>query len=469
MARKRTLTVESPRRVGERIILYGWINSVRSHGRIIFADLRDRKGLVQILFEPGKEEVFEKAERLKPEWVVKVKGEVKKRPEEMGNPDLETGEVEVRVEKIKILSEAETPPFPLQTKGYKIEEEKRLEYRYLDLRRKRLQRNLRLRQETKRIMSNFLAERGFLEVETPILTKSTPEGARDFVVPSRLQPGKFYALPQSPQQYKQLLMVAGVEKYFQFARCFRDEDPRADRAYGEFTQLDIEISFTSQEEVLRLTEELFVKVVEEVFPEKKIKERPFPRLPYREAMEEWGSDKPDLRENKEDEDELAFCFIVDWPLFQQTEEREISSAHHPFTAPKEKDIPLLEEKPMEAQSWQHDFVLNGYEIGGGSIRITDPEVQKKVFEVLGHSKEEVEERFGHLLEAFDYGVPPHGGIAPGVDRFLLAALGEPSIREVMAFPNTAGGRTAVMEAPSKLRPEQLEELHLKVVKEVEES
>jgi aspartyl-tRNA synthetase len=461
---KRILSSQAKEKIGEKIKVNGWIDSIRSHGKIVFADLRDRKGLLQIVFTPKEKELLEKSSQLKPEYVVEIKGTVQKRPDNMVNSDLESGTVELKAEELKILSEAKTPPFPLDTDGYKIDEEKRLKYRYLDLRRKRLRRNLTKRQKVTKIVRDFLVDKDFTEIETPILTKSTPEGARDFVVPSRLQPGKFYALPQSPQQYKQLLMVAGMEKYFQFAKCFRDEDPRADRAYGEFTQVDIELSFSNQKEILEMIEELFIKIVKEVFPNKKIKETPFPRISYKEAMEKWGTDKPDLRENKDDPNELAFCFIVDWPLFEKTEERDISPMHHPFTAPKEDYIKYLDEDPMKVLSWQHDFVLNGYEIGGGSIRITDPKIQEKIFEVLGHNKEEIHEKFGHLLEAFEYGVPPHGGIAPGLDRFLMALLGEKNIREVMAFPASSGGKISVMDAPSKISKDQLKELSIDIKK-----
>jgi len=457
----RTLIKKTPEKTGERIKACGWINKIRSHGKVMFADLRDRSGLLQMVFDSKDSQVWEKAETLKPEWVVEVEGTISKRPENMTNADIETGEIELHVDKIEILSKAKTPPFPLDTEGYEINEEKRLKYRYLDLRRSRMQRNLRLRQGVIRAMREFLVKKDFWEIETPILTKSTPEGARDFVVPSRLQPGKFYALPQSPQQYKQLLMVAGIEKYFQIARCFRDEDPRADRAYGEFAQLDIEMSFTNQNQILELTEELFITIIKELFPEKKIKQKPFPRITYKEAVEKYNSDKPDLRTKKKDPNELAFCFIVDWPLFEKTEEREISSSHHPFTAPKAEDIQLLDKDPMKVRSWQHDFVLNGYEIGGGSIRITDPVVQEKIFEILGHNKKEIREKFGHLLEAFEYGVPPHGGIALGIGRFLMVLLAESSIREVVAFPAMASGKTAVVEAPSKLKKDQLKELHIR--------
>lgn len=461
---ERILSSETTKKVGEKVKLIGWVHATRSHGKIVFVDLRDKAGLVQLFFNPENKDLLEQGNRLRSEWIIEVEGTVAKRPEKMVNPDLATGEIELKVEKLEVLSEAKTPPIPIDTDGYKIEEEKRLKYRYLDLRRQRMKRNLEIRQKVIHLMREFLIEKGFIEIETPILTKSTPEGARDFVVPSRLQPGKFYALPQSPQQYKQLLMVAGFEKYFQIARCFRDEDPRADRAYGEFTQLDIEMSFVSQEDILKLVEELYIKTIKQVFPEKKISQIPFPRIPYQEAIDQYGTDKPDIRKNKKNKNELAFCFIVDWPLFEKTEEKKISSSHHPFTAPKDKDIPLLDSEPLKVRSWQHDLVLNGYEIGGGSIRISDPEIQKKIFEILGHSKQEIQQKFGHLLEAFEYGVPPHGGIAPGIDRSLMVILGEPSLREVIAFPMTAKGKTAVMDAPSELTKEQLDEIHLKVIR-----
>jgi len=327
-----------------------------------------------------------------------------------------------------------------------------------------MQKNLRMRHNVVSLMRNFLKEKGFVEIETPILTKSTPEGARDFVVPSRLHPENFYALPQSPQQYKQLLMVGGMERYFQIAKCLRDEDPRADRQ-PEFTQLDIEMSFPTQEEILLLIEELYIKIVKELFPEKKIQQIPFPRLTHKEAMETYYSDKPDMRKDKNDPNELAFCFVIDWPLFEKTEEKQISSSHHPFTAPKDEDIALLDKDPMKAKSWQHDLALNGSEIAGGSIRITDPEIQKKIFKILGHSDEEIQQKFGHLLGAFEYGVPPHGGVASGIDRFLAILLNEPNIREVIAFPKTGDFRSLMMDSPSPISEEQLRELHLKIEKQ----
>jgi aspartyl-tRNA synthetase len=461
---QRTLAKDTLEKIGQRVLLQGWVNTRRDHGKVVFVDLRDRSGVVQVVLSPtlrvGKETLRVASPR--PEDVIEVWGTVVERSPQTINPDLPTGTVEVKAESVKIINRAETPPFDVYGDGREINEELRLKYRYLDLRRPRLVKNLELRHQTIKFIRGHLDAKGFIEVETPILTKSTPEGARDFIVPSRLQPGRFYALPQSPQQYKQLLMVAGLEKYYQIARCFRDEDPRADRAYGEFTQLDLEVSFATQEEILQLTEDLFTQMVAEVFPEKKISQKPFPRLSYQECLEKYGSDRPDLRQDKNDPDELAFCFVVDWPLFEKTETKEIAPSHHPFTAPKDEDIPLLDSGPMRARSWQHDFVLNGFEVGGGSIRITDPEVQKKVFEILGLSSEEIDQKFGHLLEAFKYGVPPHGGIAPGIDRFLYVVLGERSLREVMAFPMTSGGRTAVMNAPSEVDEKQLKELGINI-------
>ncbi len=446
--------------------LYGWVNARRDHGKIIFIDLRDRSSLVQVVFTPE----IKGASDLRLEYVVKVAGLVKERPANMVNPNQPNGKYEVEAKELQIISRAAEMPLPIDGDGYDIDETVRMKYRYLDLRRERMQRNLRLRHEATQFIRNYLSEKGFWEIETPILTKTTPEGARDFLVPSRLQPGKFYALPQSPQQYKQLLQVAGVEKYFQIARCFRDEDPRADRAYGEFTQLDIEMSFVAQEDILRLAEDLFTKLVQTVFPEKKVKQTPWPRLLHKEAVEKYGSDKPDLRENKKDPDELAFAWVLDFPLFtEQIKEdffhgsgsAKFAPSHHMFTAPHPDDVPLLDTDPTRVRGLQHDMVLNGFEVGGGSVRIHQPEIQEKIFDLIGFSPEQ-KKQFSHMLQAFTYGVPPHGGIAPGLDRFLYAVLGEKSIREVMAFPATAGGQTAVVDAPSEATEEQLKELGLKI-------
>ena len=370
----------------------------------------------------------------------------------------------MEVKELKVLSEAKTLPFSVSKDGYEISEEKRLKYRYLDLRRSRLKRNMEMRNKVIRFMRDFLGEEGFVEIETPVLTKSTPEGARDFVVPARLQPGKFYALPQSPQQYKQLLQIAGFEKYFQIARCFRDEDPRADRQ-AEFTQLDFEMSFVETEDILNLTERLFIDLVKKIFPEKKIQKIPFPRIPYSEAMKKYNSDKPDIRRNKEDSEELAFCFVVDFPMFEWNErEKRWDTPHHPFTRPQTEDIEKMKKEPEKTLAYQYDFVLNGVEIGGGSLRSYKSEMLEAVFEIMGHKKEDIREKFGHLLEAFQYGVPPHGGNAPGIDRFLSILLNEESVREVMAFPKTGDNRDLMMGAPAEISKEQLKELKIKINK-----
>ena len=443
----------------------GWVQAIRSHGKIIFIDLRDRSGFLQVIFTPREEDLYKLAKSLRPEWVVGIEGEVQKRPPGMVNPKVETGQVELKPEKLEVFSKAKTLPFPIDTPGYEILEEKRLKYRYLDLRRKRMKKNLILRQKVIRVIREFLFQEDFIEVETPILTKSTPEGARDFLVPSRLQPGKFYALPQSPQQYKQLLQVSGIEKYFQIARCFRDEDPRADRQ-AEFTQLDIEMAFIEQEDILSLIENLYVHVVRKTFPEKRISKIPFPRLTYKEAVEKYKTDRPDLRRNKENPDELAFCFVVDFPMFEWKEkEKRFDAVHHPFTRSKEKDINKIRENPGKILAHQYDSVLNGEEIGGGSLRIYNPEILETVFEIMGHKKSEIKNKFGHLLKAFEYGVPPHGGIALGLERILMVLLNEKNIREVMAFPKTGDSRDPMMEAPSEVDKEQLRELHIDIKRE----
>lgn len=461
---ERTLALETINHIGEVVTLKGWIANRRDHGKVQFFDLRDRSGIIQVV-AVGKDIA------VSVEDVVEIHGLVKKRPEKLINPKLPTGTVEIEVQILTIISKAKELPFPIDTDGYAIDEEIRSKYRYLDIRRPRMTNNLRLKSKVTTFIRNFLTERDFVEVETPILTKTTPEGARDFLVPSRLQRGKFYALPQSPQQYKQLLMVAGIERYFQLARCFRDEDPRKDRAYGEFTQLDLEMSFVTQEDILQLAEELFTEIVKRYFPEKRISTSPWPRLSHATAKSMYGTDKPDLRKNKNDPDELAFAWTIDFPLFtEQTKDdfyhgsgsAKFAPSHHMFTAPHPDDIPFLDTDPTKVRGLQHDLVLNGYEVGGGSIRIHQAEVQEKVFDLIGFSKEQ-KKQFEHMLTAFSYGVPPHGGIAPGIDRFLFTALGEPSIREVMAFPTSASGQTAVMDAPGTAALAQLKELGIRVL------
>ncbi|MBU1045717.1 aspartate--tRNA ligase [Patescibacteria group bacterium] len=472
---KRAIISETPKHIGEKVKVSGWVQSCRSHGKLIFIDLRDKSGLLQVIFLPNLSgNILETAKKIRPEWVVEIIGIIKKREGNTENKNIETGAIELSVEEIKVLAEAKTLPFPIDDDGYQIKEEKRLKYRYLDLRRERMKNNLIVRQKAAIFIRNFLSDRGFLEIETPILTKSTPEGARDFLVPSRLQPGKFYALPQSPQQYKQLLMVAGIEKYFQFPHVFRDEDLRADRLF-EHTQVDIEMSFIEQEDVFNLIETMITDLAEKIF-NKKIQEKPFPRITHTEAMKKYKSDKPDLRKDKES-GELAFCWVLDFPMFEVLEDGSIDAVHHPFTALADEGLkkfkaisveelrsPQGKKELLGFKAKQYDLVLNGVEVMGGSIRTHESEVLKKTFEVLGHKPEAVKKRFGHILEAFEYGVPPHGGIAAGFDRLLQTILNEKSIRETVAFPTATSGITSVMDAPSSVSEDQLRELGIKIVK-----
>lgn len=569
--------------VGEVVTLNGWIDTRRDHGGLIFIDLRDRSGLIQIVFSPEvNQEAFHLAEQVRSEYVVAVKGKVCKRPLETENPNLKTGKIEIYVEKMEVYSAARTPPFYIED-GIEVDETLRLKYRYLDLRRPEMRDNLMLRHRIIKIMRDFLDNNGFLEIETPILTKSTPEGARDYLVPSRVHPGEFFALPQSPQIFKQLLMVAGMERYFQIARCFRDEDLRADRQ-PEFTQLDMEMSFIDEEDIFTLVE----KLMQEIFAGGTSQQIsiPFPRLSYEEAMEKYGSDKPDLRFGLEikditeivkdvdfkvfssavkaggvvralnaktcgsftrreidelgdlavqngargmawivvgekelkspitkffseekiqqllaaveaepgdlllfaadqtdvvarvlgslrlelgkrlgliDEKQLNFVWVVDFPLleYDQDEKRYIA-VHHPFTSPRVEDFDLLDKSPGEVKARAYDLVLNGTEIGGGSIRIHRRDWQEKMFSLLGLSQEEAEDKFGFMLEAFQYGTPPHGGIAFGIDRLLMIMSGRHSIRDVIAFPKTQSASCLMTEAPSGVSPRQLRELALKI-------
>jgi len=583
--------------VGSKVTLAGWVDRRRDHGGLIFIDLRDREGIVQVVFNPEtSKECCEVASEMRNEYVVRVSGKVARRPQGTENPKLATGEIEVIAQDTDILNPSKTPPFYINEE-IEVEEGLRFKYRYLDLRRPRMKENLLLRHRVVKFIRDFLSARGFIEIETPILIKSTPEGARDYLVPSRLHPGKFYALPQSPQQIKQLLMVAGVEKYFQIAKCFRDEDTRADRQ-PEFTQLDIEMSFIEEEDILNLMEELFTAMVEAVKPEMRVV-KPFSRLAYAEAMERYGTDKPDLRFGLEirdlsdivaqsdfsvfrsaiaeggkvkgicapggatytrrqldelnklvqdmgaeglvtialgtaagslsdltmemvksvaakfltldqikqmaerleadggdllliiagrpkvvntalgelrlemghqlklaDPSVLAFAFITGFPLLKRNEETgQWEPMHHPFTSPREEDMPLLDSAPEEVRGKHYDLVCNGCEIAGGSLRIYTSHLQRKLFKLLGYSDEEVEERFGHLLEAFDYGAPPHGGIASGIDRMVMLLAGEETIREVMAFPKNQSAADLTFNAPSPVTEEQLAELHLRLREE----
>lgn len=567
--------------IGTRVRLAGWVHRRRDHGGLIFIDLRDRWGLTQVTFDPAKSEIFANAEQLRPEWSISVEGEVVRRPEGNENPDLPTGEIEVDAAELRVLNTSETPPFEIDRER-PVDEMLRLKYRYLDLRRQRMRENVIFRHRVVKHIRDFLTERDFIEVETPLLTASSPEGARDYLVPARLYPGQFYALPQSPQQFKQLLMVAGFERYFQIARALRDEDQRGDRQ-PEHTQLDLEMSYTTQDEILDLIEDLYIEIVENL-TQKKLLAKPFPRLTYAESMNRFGADKPDLRfgleltdvseivktsefkvfrgavesggsvraitvgdlgdlsrreiddltavaaaggarglaylrvtedgltspiakffspENLDtlregtgaetgdyiffvadrdpvvfeslnrlrlhfrdrlglaDPDVLGLCWVTDFPLFEWNEdEKRIEPMHHMFTMPREEDLPLLDSDPLKVIGQLYDLVANGTELASGSIRIHRPDLQQKVFSTIGIEPDEAERRFGAMLTAFRYGAPPHGGIAPGIDRLIMVLRDEPNIREVMAFPKTQAARDEMMDAPGPVTEEQLKELHI---------
>ena len=576
--------------VGHKVQLAGWVHRRRDHGGLIFIDLRDSSGLAQIVFNPEiTPDVHSLAESLRSEWVVQIHGVVRARPEGMQNPEMSSGDVEVEAISMEILNQSETPPFSISDYS-DVDELLRLKYRYLDLRRPQMQEMLSLRHKVVKFIRDFLDERGFLEIETPILTKSTPEGARDYLVPSRLYPGQFYALPQSPQQLKQLLMVSGVERYFQIARCFRDEDPRADRQ-PEFTQLDLEMSFVEEEDILELTEEMYSTLVKELTPNKKIP-KIFPRISYQESMQKYGTDKPDLRFGLElfdfsdlfvgtefrvfdsilnegglikgfaapgmasyprrqlddlnefvkargasgmiyvslrgdslenlkpedinspinrflspelvvkmakrsganvgdsiliiagpvkstntalsllrneigarleliDKDEIAFAFVTEFPLFEWDEDgNRWEPMHHAFTMPLNLDSVDLEANPAQVIAHWYDVVANGDELASGSIRICDPDLQRRVFRLAGYSDEQIDERFGHMLTAFKYGAPPHGGIAPGIDRLVMLLSDKNNIREVIAFPKTQNAMDPLFESPSHVSDTQLKELEI---------
>lgn len=572
--------------IGKTITLAGWVHRRRDHGGVTFIDLRDRFGLVQIVTNA---DLFPEAHRgmipVRAEWVIQVEGLVRERPNGMKNPEIATGEIEVEVQSVNILNPAKTPPIYIN-KEEEIDEQVRLRYRYLDLRTERMRGNLVLRHKVVKFIRDYLDGRGFLEVETPILFKTTPEGARDYLVPSRVHPGEFYALPQSPQQLKQLLMVAGVERYFQIARCFRDEDQRGDRQ-PEFTQLDLEMSFAEREDIMALIEDMLTNLVGEVVPAKKLMQSPWPRFTYDEVLTRFGKDNPDIRFGLElvdftdlaavsgfrvfediaaegghvrainarglgdysrkqideltefvsqygarglayialtsegeqrssfarflseemlntfvkrldaqpgdlllfiaaaptvvyeslgrlreflgdrlglrDPNLLGFCWVIDFPFVMWNEaERRWDPSHHLFTSPMIEDLPLLDTDPGKARGQQYDMVLNGYEVGGGSIRIHNRALQAKVFSLIGLSDEVAQERFGHMLEAFEYGAPPHGGIAPGIDRICMILAGEPNIREVIAFPKNQNARDLMGCAPSLVEAQQLKELHIQL-------
>jgi len=462
---EKNLIKDTLEKIGQTVTLSGWVDTKRDHGKLTFIDLRDRSGKVQCVG-------FQKMSDLSTESVVELTGTVKERPERMVNPDLETGTIEIEVIEYKILNKAAELPIPVDSDGRDINEEVRLKYRYLDLRRSRLQQNIRLRNTYMQILRNELLSDDFVEIETPLLTKATMEGARDFLVPSRFQPGKFYALPQSPQQYKQLLMVAGFERYFQFPHCLRDEDLRADRGF-EHTQLDIEISFVNRDQVMKRIENLVKTAVKGVGGN--LKDETFPVFTYKEAMEKYGADKFDLRTEEEKKaNVLAFAWVVDFPFFKKVDKGDAAEmrdsksgwtfTHNPFSSPlpEHEEWLLKGERIDEIMTAQYDLVCNGLEVGGGSIRAHKPEVLKATYKVMGYSEKETEESIGHMLEAFTFGAPPHGGIALGIDRHVALLSGEDSIKEVIAFPMTSTGRTAVTNAPSEVKDEQLKELGIEV-------
>ena len=497
--------------LGHTVTLKGWVQKRRDLGDLIFIDLRDREGIIQVVFNPVfSKEALAIAETVRNEYVLEIKGKVVARNENVINKNIPTGELEVEVEEIKVLNESKTTPFYIED-GVSVSDDKRLEYRYIDLRRPEMTKNFMLRHKMTKSVRNYLDNNEFIDIETPYLTKSTPEGARDYLVPSRVHPGHFYALPQSPELFKQLLMGAGFDRYYQIVRCFRDEDLRGDRQ-PEFTQIDIETSFLKAEDIQSFTEEMLVKVMKDT---KDIDvPRPFPQMSYDEAINRFGSDKPDIRfgleliqisdlvkdsefkvfsgavsnggEVKEtvvsdalgalrtklgkeleliDKSVFAFLWIVDWPLLEYDEEaKRYTAAHHPFTMPREEDVALLETAPEKVQAQAYDIVLNGYELGGGSIRIHSREVQEKMFAALGFTKEEAYSQFGFLLEALEYGFPPHGGIALGLDRFAMLLAGEDNIREVIAFPKNGRAVDPLTKAPSLVSDAQLVDLSIKTLK-----
>jgi aspartyl-tRNA synthetase len=443
--------------VGQTVTIKGWVQNKRDMGKIAFLDIRDRSGFIQVVLGDNT-----KYPKLGSEYVVEITGKVVKRGERLINKNIATGTIEIQAKSVTVINESIEPPFEVKKDTALVNEEVRLKYRYLDLRSQRMSDNLKLRHNVITFIRNYLNQQNFLEVETPSLTKGTPEGAREFLVPSRLHEGKFYVLPQSPQQFKQLLMVAGVDRYYQIARCYRDEDQRGDRQ-PEFTQLDLEMSFVEQEDILNLIEDMMTQLVKIVTPDKKLTKKPWPRFSYADAIKKYKTDKPDLRKDKNNPDELAFCWVVDFPLFEKDSDGNLTSAHHPFTMPHLEDIDKLEKNPLSVRAYSYDFVLNGFEVGSGSVRIHKPELQHRIFEILGIEEKLILKKFGHMIEAFKYGAPPHAGIAPGLDRIVMILANEPNIREVMAFPKTGDARDPLMDAPSEIEPERLKDAHIKVV------
>jgi len=462
---ERVLALEAIEKIDQEVVLKGWVDTLRDHGKVAFLMLKDRSGIIQCVKVGGFEDLGEG-------YVVEILGTVKNRPDQMINEKIPTGKVEIEVSGFKILNRSKDLPIPLNTTGKEINEEMRLKYRYLDLRRERMNRILKLRSEYIAAVRESLRKRDFVEIETPMLTKATKEGARDFIVPSRFNPGKFYALPQSPQQYKQMMMTAGIERYFQFARCIRDEDLRADRGY-EHTQIDLEISFVNQQEVREIVEEVIKEAVKAVGG--RIKEDPFPVISYKDAMEKYGADKFDLRsEEEKKENILAFAWVVNFPFFKkvdakdEAEKRDGKSGwvftHNPFSnpIPEHMEMHMKSENIGEIITDQYDLVCNGLEAGGGSIRAHNPEVLKQTYRIMGYSDEEIKDGIGHMLEALSLGTPPHGGIGMGLDRQVMLLAGEDSLKEVIPFPMSSTGRTSVMDAPSEINKNDLDILNIEV-------
>jgi aspartyl-tRNA synthetase len=457
---QRTLIRDLHSNINKTVTVIGWVDVARHQSKMSFMNLRDRSGKVQcVVLAPD-----EGTKEIRPEWVVEAEATVVKRPEKNVKAGQENGDIELSITKLTVVSRSETPPFDVSGNTAEIDEEARLKYRYLDLRSERMQKNIRTRSDFVRYMREALFAEDFVEIETPMLTESTPEGSRDFVVPSRLHPGKFYALPQSPQQYKQLLMVGGFERYFQIARAIRDEDLRSDRGF-EFTQIDLEMSFVDMEDVMQTVEAATIYAVEKLG--KKIKEKPFPRISYKDAMEKYGADKFDLRtEEDKANGVLAFAWVVNFPFFEKNDDGGWTFTHNPFSTPIPEHVEWLKEGKNigDIITAQYDLVCNGFEAAGGSVRAHDPEVLKATYRVMGNTDEETEEKVGHMLEAFTYGAPPHGGIAFGVERMAMTLTGEDQLREVQAFPMTRRGQTAVMHAPKELTKKQLDELSLEIKK-----
>jgi aspartyl-tRNA synthetase len=443
--------------VDKEVVLCGWVHRIRSHGKLVFLDLRDRSGLIQIVFNPKENEKLHKiAQTLKSEYVLRIKGQVRKRPQGTENPKISTGDIEINVKDLEILNKSLRLPFEIADQ-IDASEEIRFKYRYLDFRRKKVYELLILRHNLYRVIRDFLEKEGFIEVETPFLTKSTPEGARDYLIPSRLNKGNFFALPQSPQLFKQILMIGGIDRYYQIVRCFRDEDLRKDRQ-PEFTQLDLEMTFIDEADIFSLIERL----MREIFLKLKGIEIqiPFLRLTFSEAQNKYKTDKPDLRKDKKD---FSFVWIKDFPLFKYNEEeKHLDCEHHPFTQPRQEDLEFLKKDPLKVRARSYDLILNGQEIGSGSIRIHDRKLQEEIFSLIGISKKEAQQRFGFLLRALNYGAPPMGGIALGIDRFLSILADLPTIRETIAFPKTQKAVCLLTGAPSGVNKRQLDELGIKL-------